>query len=90
MDGIIKKKKAKRGFKKGFVRVIKIFLKKKNKRHQYACERKKNLSEEEKNKEDQYGHEHFKNLPEDEKQRLAEYRKSYSKIRKKKVRQHFF
>ena len=43
----------------------------------------RNLSEEEKNKKHQYDRELYKNLPEDENQSLVEYRKNYSKMRKK-------
>ena len=43
----------------------------------------RNLSDEEKNKKYQYDRKLYKNFPEDEKQRLVEYRKIYSKIRKK-------
>ena len=45
-------------------------------RHQYACEKYQNLSEEEKNKMRKYCRERYKNLFESEKQKLVEYRKN--------------
>ena len=41
---------------------IKVFLKKKNKKHQDARKRYRNLSEEEKEKKHQYGRERYKNI----------------------------
>ena len=58
---------------KRLVKGIKIFLKKKKKKRQYAYVQYRNLSEEEKERKHQYGGEQYKNLQEDEKQRLAEY-----------------
>ena len=57
---------------------INIFLKERKIRHQYACERHRNLSEEEKNKKQKYGRKRYKNLSENEKQKLFESRKNYS------------
>ena len=45
---------------------IKVFLKKKNKKHQDARKRYRNLSEEEKEKKHQYGREQYNNLLDDE------------------------
>ena len=45
---------------------IKVFLKKKNKKHQDARKGYRNLSEEEKEKKHQYGREQYNNLLDDE------------------------
>ena len=55
---------------------MKIFLIKKKIKSQNACERYRNLSEEEKEKKHLYGRERYKIFLEDEKQRLVEYIKS--------------